>query len=77
MNALAIQSKAGITSAFAGEEGLNEVRALTSCEVDEVAGGGPTLFAIGGILLTGLICMDYGQQISDVSVKLSNWIKGD
>ena len=75
MNALTIQSRTAFTQASAGGAS-NEMRDLTSREVDEVAGSGPTLTAITGIFLLGIICMDYGQEISDASVRLAEWLRG-
>ena len=74
MNALTTQGGAGFAPATAGEAS-SEGRALTSWEIDEVSGGN-FLYGIGGLCLLGLICMDYGQEISDASVKLAEWIKG-
>ena len=75
MNTLTTQSGAEFTSALSGEA-PNEARALASWEVDEVSGGGQLLFAIGGVLLVGLICLDYGEELSAASVKLAEWIRG-
>ena len=75
MNALTTHNQAGITPALAGETS-NEVRDLTSLEVDEVSGAGPTLFAIGGILFLGMICLDYGEELTEASEKLAEWIRG-
>ena len=75
MNALTTQSRSGITPALAGEA-LNEVRALSSCELDEVSGGGQLLFTIGGILFVGMVCLDYGEELADASEKLAGWIRG-
>ena len=75
MNALTIQSRAGINQGLAGDAS-NETRALTSWEVDEVAGGGPTLFAITGIFFLGMICLDYGEELTAASEKLAEWIRG-
>ena len=73
MYALATQSGAGITSELVGDTS-NETRALTSWEVDEVSGG-QLLFAIGGVLFIGLVCLDYGEYIIEGSEKLAEWIK--
>ena len=75
MRTLATQSGAAITSALA-EEASNETRTLSSLEVDEVAGGGQFLFAVGGVLLIGLICLDFGEELSEASEKLAEWIRG-
>ena len=74
MNALATQSHASITPALGGDAS-NEMRALTSWEVDEVSGGN-LLFMIGGILFIGIICKDYGEEIDEASQKLAEWIRG-
>ena len=75
MNTLTTPSGAGITPRLAGAAS-NEVRALTLREVDEVSGGGPTLIAITGILLAGMICLDYGDELAEASEKLAEWIRG-
>ena len=75
MNALTIQSGAGVTPASA-TGAPNEMRALTSWEVDEVSGGGHMLFAITGIVLVGLVCMDFGEELTEASEKLAEWIRG-
>ena len=75
MNALTTQNGTGITATLA-EKASNEVRALTLCEVDEVSGGGHMLFAITGILLVGMVCLDYGEELTAASEKLAEWIRG-
>ena len=74
MNTLTTQIQAGITPTLAGEAS-NEVRALTSLEINEVSGSN-MLFTIGGLFFLGMICMDYGEEISDASEKLAEWIRG-
>ena len=74
MNALTIKTQAGITPALAGEAS-NETRDLTSLEVDQVAGGGPTLVAITGILLLGIVLLDFGEDIKKASDKFAEWIR--
>ena len=75
MNALMTQNQANTHPALAGRVS-NEVRALTSREVDEVAGGGSFLFAVGGILVIGTICLDFGEELTEASEKLAEWIRG-
>ena len=75
MNTLMTQGEADINSALPGEA-LNEMRTLSSREIGEVSGGGPTLIALGGVLFIGMICLDYAEELTEASEKLAEWIRG-
>ena len=75
MSAITVQSQTDTTPALSGGAS-NEMRTLTSWEINEVSGGGHMLFTIGGILFIGLVCLDYGEELADASEKLAGWIRG-
>ena len=74
MNTPTMWSGGDIVSASAlGEEAGTGVRALTAVEIDEVSGG--SLYAIGGMVWSGLIILWWGEDIHNALDKAEAWIR--